>query len=163
MKNPTKSRKTTIVISSLANTQLEKLPHCWKCGEAGHTKKDPNFPQFFKKTQPLEKSKKKEEVVRFEVKTTKKQLKCNYCGKLGHDDNHCFILHLENRPSLKKKKSLKAKLAILEEKLKIVALLGQVIQPEGSLKSRASASNLYIFGAVCQVVKVVATQSQTSV
>lgn len=72
MIDATKFGKTSIATTNLANTQLKKLLYCWKCREAGHTKKDPNCPQFPKKTQPLDKSKKKEEVVRFEVKTTKK-------------------------------------------------------------------------------------------
>jgi hypothetical protein len=100
--------------------------HYWGCGEAGHSKSDPNFPKK-KKTQPLEKLKQKIEPVKTEDNSKKKQLKCNHCGDPNHDVNHCFQLHHEMRPAsyvtgkVSREQSLEAKVAELEQKLKSFA------------------------------------------
>jgi len=163
MTDTSKSKKVATATSSLAETQPEKTLHCWGCGEAGHTKNDPNCPKK-KRASPPEKSKQRAEVVKTAEKATKKQLKCSHCGKLNHDDDHCFILHPERRPVSEKEKALEAKLAELEKRFKTVASLGQVT--DSRVLSRGgtdtSSSDIYMFGASGEMMAAAATRAQTA-
>ena len=163
MTDASKSKKAATATSSLAETQPEKTLHCWGCGESGHTKNDPNCPKKKKGQQP-ETSRPKIEVAKTVEKAKKKQLKCNHCNKLNHDDDHCFILHPEKRPVSEKEKALEAKIAELEKKFQTVASLGQV--GDSRVVSRGgtgtSTSDIYMFGASGELVGAAATRAQTA-
>ena len=64
-----------------------------------------------------------------ELKPQRRQLKCNHCGGTNHDDDHCFKLHPELRPTSsglaksEREKTLEMKIAELEDKLKTSASL----------------------------------------
>ena len=163
MTDASKSKKAATATSSLAETQPEKPVHCWGCGEAGHTKNDPNCPKKRRAPQP-EKAKQRAEVVKTVEKAKKKQLKCSHCGKLNHDDDHCFLLHPEKRPVSEKEKALEAKLAELEKRFKTVASLGQVTNSRVFSRGGAdtSTSDIYMFGASGEMMAAVATRAQAA-
>jgi len=120
-----KSKKVALATSNFIEIELKKSQktlHCWRCGESGHVKNDPNFPE--KKAQSLEKSKQKIEVAKVGEKSKKKELKCTHCSWLNHDADHCFILHPQKKPTSKKEKALEVKIVELEKRFNIVALLG---------------------------------------
>ena len=127
MMEATKAKKLPTATSSLAEAQPEKVVHCWACGEAGHTKGDPNCSK--KKKEGSVPAKAKVEVAKSGEKAGgkgKKPPTCSHCGKTGHTDENCFVLHPEKRPSSSsREKTLEAEIAELKKKLSTSASLGQ--------------------------------------
>ena len=163
MTNASMSKKATTATSSLAEIQREKTLHSWRCQEFGHTKNDLNFLKNLKKKgQSTKKPKQKIETVRVGEKSKKKELKCTHCGRLNHDLDHCFVLHCEKCPMSEKEKAMEAKIAELEKRFNIVALLGQVTNAEWTSQVGVSESttNPYTFGASGKMVVAAATRAQ---
>ena len=166
-----KSKKPVAVSGGLADTDPDI--HCWRCGGTGHTKKDTSCPKYPKDSKSQGKAKKKEEgkpQKKEDGKTQKKQLKCNHCGRLNHDDDHCFQLHPELRPSSnlsEKEKALQAQIDKLQEQLKAtkaVASSAQIVDSRAfsGAKASTSSSDYYLFGATGEMVAAAATRSQTA-
>ena len=167
MSKNTKSRRIVTATSSLAETQPVKEQnnlYCWDCGEAGHSKNDPNCPKK-KKTQPLGKLKQNIEPVKVGDNSKKRQFKCNHCGGTNHDVDYCFQLHPEMRPASyltgksPREQSLEAKVAELEQKLKSSASFAQIFEPHAG--GSTSGADMYMFGASGEVVVAASTRSQT--
>lgn len=92
-------------------------------------------------------------------KSKRKQLKCSHCGKSNPNNDNCFILHPEKRPSSTREKELEAKIGALEEKFKTLASLDQVIDPHiaSGAKIGPSTPNYYMHGASGEVMDSMAT------
>lgn len=92
--------KLATATSSLAEVQPKKIVHCWGCGEANHTEKDPNCSK--KKIVGEEKAKPKPDTTKSREKTwgkEKKAVECSHCGKSVHSEENCFVLHPGKRPT----------------------------------------------------------------
>ena len=165
-----KPKKLTTASGSLAEAQPEKVVHCWGCGEAGHTKGDPNCSK--KKGASTGTAKSKPETAKFGDKAGgkgKKPVICSHCGKSGHSDENCFALHPEKRPtsssaSSNAVKSLQAELAELKKQMSAMASLGQVADTRTPVRHPDSSSvmDAYLYGASGEVVAAVATRAQTT-
>jgi hypothetical protein len=167
MTESTKSRRIVTATNNLAEAQPVKEPkilHSWGCGEAGHSKNDPNCPKK-KKTQPLGKLKQKMEPVKAGDNSKKRQFKCNHCGDTNHDVDHYFQLYPEMRPASyiigksPRKQSLEAKVAELEQKLKSSASFAKISELHAG--GSTSGADMYMFGASGEVVAAASTRSQT--
>lgn len=162
----TKPKKLAVASGHLAELQPEKVVHCWACGEAGHTKGDPKCSK--KKGESSGTPKAKVEVAKSGDKAGgkgKKPLTCSHCGKAGHSDENCFILHPEKRPgSSSREKTLEAEIAELKKKLSTSASLGQVADVRAPERRPCSsfAMDGYLYGAFGEVVAAVATRAQTT-
>ena len=97
-------------------------------------------------------------------KFKKKQLKCNHCDRINHDLDHCFALHLEKRPIFEKEKTLEAMIAELEERLNIVASLGQVSNAKWTSWVGATEPSIdpFMFSASWEMVAAAATRTQSA-
>lgn len=169
-----KSKKLATATGSLAETQPERVVHCWSCGEAGHTKGDPICPK--KKGGGGDKAKAKTDTAKSGEKSgekaggkAKKPLTCSHCGKSGHGSENCFVLHPEKRPTSsgagsEAVKTLQAELAELKKQMSAMASLGQVVNTTAPVWGPGSSSTMgtYFHGALGQVVAAVATRAQTT-
>ncbi len=165
-----KPKKLVTATGSLAEAQPEKVVHCWACGEAGHTKGDPNCSK--KKGANTVKAKPKPEAAKPAEKAGskgKKTVTCSHCGKSGHSDENCFSLHPEKRPRPSTAgsdvvKTLQAELAELKKQMSAMAWLEQVAETEAPVRGRGSSSTMdaYLYGASGEVVAAVATRAQTT-
>ena len=165
-----KPKKLATATGSLAETQPEKVVHCWSCGEAGHTKGDPSCSK--KKAGGGDKAKAKTDTTKSGDKAggkAKKPTTCSHCGKAGHSNENCFVLHPEKRPTSsgagsEAVKTLQAELAELKKQMSAMASLGQVVDTTAPVwrPGSSSAMDAYFHGALGQVVAAVSTRAQTT-
>ena len=94
-----------------------------------------------------------------------KQLKWSHCGRNNHAVENCFALHPEKQPSSTRGKALEAKIGSLEEKFKIFASSGQILDSLSSSRDKASCltPGYYMFGASREVVNSAAVTRVQSV